>query len=204
MISCWISPQRADERTRWRSWPGSFMARRESYSDALYRLVKALNETRIRYAVTGAAAVGYYGIPRTSMDIDVVITGNLAVARLEALASALSRNGFAVNKDEIRRAVTGGEVKFQAFDDKTGFLRVDVFLEKSFGRVADRVDGLRVWFRTFEELVAKKIQYGDLDEVKMLLQLRGRDFQKGKIARLLNTQQKGKLGQLLKDTKLKS
>jgi hypothetical protein len=135
------------------------------------------------------------------MDIDVVITGNLSVAQLDALASALSRNGFAVSKDEIRRAVTGGEVKFQAFDDKTGFLRVDVFLEKSFGRVADRIDGLRVWFRTFEELVAKKIQYGDLDEVKLLLQLRGRDFQKQKIIRFLNDQQKAKLQRLLKATK---
>jgi hypothetical protein len=180
------------------------MARSESYSDALHRLVKALNETRIRYAVTGAAAVGYYGIPRTSMDIDVVITGNLAVAQLEALASALSRNGFAVNKDEIRRAAAGGEVKFQAFDDKTGFLRVDVFLEKSFGRVADRIDGLRVWFRTFEELVAKKIQYGDLDEVKMLLQLRGRGFQKDKITRFLSSQQKAKFERLLRETRLKT
>ncbi len=92
------------------------------------------------------------------------------MAKLEALASALSRNGFAVNKDEIRRAATGGEVKF----------------------------------RTFEELVAKKIQYGDLDEVKMLLELRAGDFQKDKIARLLNTQQKAKLEQLHKDTILKS
>ena len=47
---------------------------------------------------------------------------------------------------------------------------------------------LRVWFRTFEELVAKKIQYGDLHDAKMLLQLRGEDFQKDKIARLLNNQ----------------
>ena len=45
---------------------------------------------------------------------------------------------------------------------------------------------LRVWFRTFEDLVAKKIQCGDLDEAKMLLQLRGEDFQNDKIARLLN------------------
>ncbi len=58
--------------------------------------------------------------------------------------------------------------------------------------MADRIDGLRVWFRTFEDLVAKKIQYGDLDEAKMLLQRRGEDFQKDKIARLL------------KETKLKT
>jgi hypothetical protein len=138
------------------------------------------------------------------MDIDVVISGDLSVAQLDALASALSRNGFAANKDEIRRAVAGSEVKFQAFDDKTGFLRVNMFLETSFGRVADRLDGLRVWFRTFEDLVAKKIQYGDLDEVKMLLQLRGRDFQKQKIIRFLNAQQRAKLEQLLKETKLKN
>ena len=138
------------------------------------------------------------------MDIDVVMKGNLSDAQTEALATALSRNGFAASKDEMRRAVTRSEMKFQAFDDKTSFLRVDMFLEKSFGRVADNIDGLKVWFRTLEELVAKKIQYGDLDEVKLLFQRRGRDFQKEKIARSLNTQQKTKLEQLLKETKLKT
>lgn len=180
------------------------MARRENYSDALHRLVKALNETGIRYALTGAAAVGYYGIPRTSMDIDVVMTGNLTEAQIEVLASALSRNGFTTSRDEMHRAVAGDEVKFQAFDDKTGFLRVDMFLEKSFDRVADQIDGLKVWFRTFEELVAKKIQYGDLDEVKLLFQRRGRDYQKQKIARFLNIQQKAKLEQLLKESQSKT
>jgi len=95
-------------------------------------------------------------------------------------------------------------VKFQAFDNKTGFLRADMFLEKSFGRVRDRIDGLKVWFRTFEELVAKKIQYGDLDEVKLLFQRRGRVFEKEKIVRFLNTQQRAKLEQILKETKLKT
>ena len=180
------------------------MARSESYSDAVLRLVKALNETGIPYALTGAAAIGYYGLPRSSMDIDVGVRGNLSNAETEALATALSKNGFATSKREIRRAVTGGEVKIQAFDDKTGFLRVDMFLENSFGRVADRIDGLKVWFRTFEELVAKKIQYGDLDEVKLLLQRRGRDFRKEKIARLLDTQQKVKLDNLLKETRQES
>jgi len=40
--------------------------------------------------------------------------------------------------------------------------------------------------------------------VKLLFQRRGRDFQKEKIARSLNTQQKTKLEQLLKETKLKT
>ncbi len=177
------------------------MARSEGYRDALLRLVKALNQTGIRYALTGAAAVSYYGIPRTSMDIDVVMKGNLSEPEIDRLSEALSRNGFATSKDEIHRALTGGEVKIQAFDDNTGYLRVDIFLERSFGRVADRVDGLKVWFRTFEELMAKKIQYGDIEEAKALLQRRTRGFDKRKIVRFLNTQQKAKLEQLLKETK---
>ena len=60
------------------------MAKSANYSDALHRLVVALNETGIRYALTGAAAVGYYGIPRTSMDIDVVMRGNLSEAQIAA------------------------------------------------------------------------------------------------------------------------
>jgi len=177
------------------------MARSEGYRDALLRLVKALNQTRIRYALTGAAAVSYYGIPRTSMDIDVVMKGNLSEPEIDRLSEALSRNRFATSKDEIHRTLTGSEVKIQAFDDNTGYLRVDIFLERSFGRVADRVDGLKVWFRTFEELMAKKIQYGDIEEAKALLQRRTRGFDKRKIVRFLNTQQKAKLEQLLKETK---
>jgi hypothetical protein len=62
---------------------------------------------------------------------------------------------------------------------------------------------LKVWFRTFEELVAKKIQYSDLDEAKLLLQRRGLGFRKEKIARLLNARERAKLEQLLKETKHK-
>jgi hypothetical protein len=175
------------------------MARHEDYSDALLRLVKSLNETGIKYALTGAAAVGYYGIPRSSMDIDVVITGDLSEAQIEVLTSALLRHGFTINRGEIGRAFARDDLKFQAFDDKTGFLRVDVFLERSFDRVVDRIDGLKVWFRTFEDLVAKKIQYGDLDEVKLLFQRRGRRFRKEKITRFLNSLQKKQLEQLLKE-----
>ncbi len=177
------------------------MARSANYSDALHRLVIALNETGIRYALTGAAAVSYYGIPRTSMDIDVVIKGNLTDSQIETLAAALSRNGFTGNKNEIHRAVDGSEVKFQAFDDRSGYLRVDVFLEKPFGRVSARIDGLNVWFRKFEDLLAKKIQYGDLDEARLLLQRRGKNFKKEKIARLLNPQQKREFERLLKQSK---
>ncbi len=177
------------------------MARSLGYSDALLRLVKALNASGIRYALTGAAAVGYYGLPRSSMDIDVVLTGNLSAAQTESLADALSRNGFAASKREIDRAVAGVEVRIQAFDDKTGYLRVDIFLEESFDRVADSIGGLKVWFRTFEELVAKKIQYGDLEEAKLLLQRRGRDFQKKKIVQHLNAQQKLKFEKILRETK---
>lgn len=135
------------------------------------------------------------------MDIDVVLRANLSDAQIEALARALSKNGFSTSKKEIHNAVAGREVKLQAFDDRTGFLRVDLFLEESFGRVADHIDGLRVWFRTFEELLAKKIQYGDLEEAKLLLQRRRRSLRKEKIIRFLNPQQKVKLERLLKETK---
>src|ERR1700757_2381445 len=106
------------------------MARNQSYSDALFRLVKALNETGIKYAVTGDAAVGFYGIPRSSMDIDVVVRGKLTGGEIERLESCLSRNGFAVSRSELEMAASGNETRFQAFDNKTGFLRVDFFMEK--------------------------------------------------------------------------
>jgi hypothetical protein len=172
----------------------------ENYSSALLRLVRALNQTNIEYALTGAAAVGYYGMPRSSMDIDVILKTPLTGNQIDRLVDALSKNGFTVRKEEVQDAVKRQIPKFQAFDNKTGFLRVDGFFEEAFERVPDHMDGLQVWFRSFEEFIVKKIQYGDLEEVKSLLQRRGKNYEKTKIFRLLTSKQKEMFEKIAEET----
>ena len=44
-----------------------------NYADFVRTVISQLNRLRIEYAVTGALAVSYYGRPRTTIDVDVII-----------------------------------------------------------------------------------------------------------------------------------
>jgi len=44
-----------------------------NFSDFVKKVLIKLNELGIEYAITGALAVSYYGRPRTTIDIDVII-----------------------------------------------------------------------------------------------------------------------------------
>jgi len=67
-------------------------------------VIQSLEESRIRYVIVGGIAAILYGRPRTTLDIDIVISqANLAdITRLE---QTLKKNGFSISDNEILEAV---------------------------------------------------------------------------------------------------
>ena len=47
--------------------------RLEAYYDFVKKLVNAFESAKLDYAFTGALAVSFYGVPRTTSDVDVII-----------------------------------------------------------------------------------------------------------------------------------
>jgi hypothetical protein len=92
-----------------------------------------LDRTGIPYMLTGALAVNYHGVPRSTHDIDVVVV--IAPADIVRIKAMLEPD-FAVAEESIRAALREGSM-FNAIHEETG-LKVDFWMRKGddYGREA--------------------------------------------------------------------
>ncbi|MCB9760495.1 MAG: nucleotidyltransferase family protein [Alphaproteobacteria bacterium] len=92
----------------------------------LARLVAVLEAAGVPYMLSGSLASAYYGIPRSTQDIDIVV--RLDLRTLAALLSALSSEQYYVSeaaaKDALRR-----QGQFNIIDLDTGW-KVDLIIRK--------------------------------------------------------------------------
>lgn len=130
--------------------------------DAFYGLVRRLVEefegAGLDYAFTGALAASFYGVPRTTSDVDVMVAV-AGVADVKAkVAGALRRAGLEVDERKIDVALESG-YNLASFKCKTSPYTVDVIfsaerLEKQAGAIA----GLKTFFQSPEGLILAKLR----------------------------------------------
>lgn len=111
----------------------------------------------IDYMFTGALAASYYGAPRTTMDVDIIVK----VARKELLTrliSALRKAGIEVNERRIREAFSSGFWIVTFKDRKTPFTLDVIFSEKKLKKKAGTILGLPTFYQKPEELVLVKLR----------------------------------------------
>lgn len=109
---------------------------RETFRDTLLKLIRILNEHEIRYHLTGGLTSVFYGEPRMTQDVDVVIDNPAATARLDALIASLAASDFLHNAAEVRAAVEGLGM-FQLLD-KAESLKIDVYARELIPGELDR------------------------------------------------------------------
>jgi len=68
------------------------------------RVVESFGAVGLDYMFTGALAASYYGVPRTTMDVDVVVKATQEEARSN-LVSALKQAGLLVDEERIDAAI---------------------------------------------------------------------------------------------------
>jgi hypothetical protein len=104
-------------------------------SESILRLtVQSLADLGIPYMITGSLASAFYGEPRSTQDLDVVV--NAEAAQLQALGARLRDEGLYCDSNAIREAA---ELRglFNAIDPATGW-KVDfiVLKDQAFHRAA--------------------------------------------------------------------
>lgn len=129
----------------------------EAFHDFVRRLVRSFEGVGLDYAFTGALAASFYGVPRTTVDVDVVVVVADSGWRGK-LVSALIDAGLVVDEKEIDKAVRSG-YKIARFRDGRSIYCVDVILseakiEKRVGIVA----GVQTFFQTPEDLILAKLR----------------------------------------------
>lgn len=133
-------------------------------SELLRFIVTVLEDLGLKYFVTGSVATTYYGEPRLTNDIDVVVA--LPGDRVAELCRSFHSPEFYVSEDAARQAVRDGG-QFNVIHPTSG-LKVDIvvpadtaFNRSRFAR-ANRVrpaDEYQATFSSPEDVIIKKLEF---------------------------------------------
>ena len=105
---------------------------------------------------TGALAASYYGQPRTTMDVDVVM--KVAREDLPRLLASLAKAGLQVNEAGVYTAMKAG-YNILTFKDRRSPHSLDIILSRRrLRRRPGRILGLPTYYQTAEELILSKLR----------------------------------------------
>lgn len=151
----------------------------DSFEGLIRRIVKNFSTTGTDYMFTGALAASYYGTPRTTMDIDIVV--KVALEKLKThLVAPLRKAGIQVDERKIDDAFRSG-FKIVTLKDKRTPFTIDVILsDKKLEKKRGTILGLSTFYQTPEGLILSKLRMikatvpkeralKDRDDVKAIL-----------------------------------
>ena len=129
---------------------------------AVQKILNVLEDLRIGYMLSGSVATTYYGEPRLTHDVDIVIDVDLKTAM--QLLAPLSTEYY-ISEDGIRDAVAN-ETMFNAIHDESG-LKIDFWIltESDFDRsrferrIAHSVGGQQCYFTSPEDTIVIKLKW---------------------------------------------
>ena len=133
--------------------------------EALSAVLAALDDLGLRYHLGGSYASTVHGVPRQTLDADIVV--DLPATFVPSLAEQL-RSRFYVDEERMRQAVER-KTSFNAIDLTSGF-KVDLFikgdgefdeleLRRSVAAELPRPGGRRVPIKSAEDIVLRKLQW---------------------------------------------
>ncbi len=96
-------------------------------SEVFHRITSALGEAGIAYMLAGSFASAYYGAPRTTQDIDLVIAAN--AEQLRIFVQLLSKDEYSVDLGAALEA-SKQQSLFNVIDMATGW-KIDLIIRKS-------------------------------------------------------------------------
>lgn len=140
-------------------------------------LARALDRRGVSYAIGGALAYAFWGIPRATMDVDINVF--VALEAAEPVFAALADVGIAVEPVSARAAIS----KRGMFEAMFGPVRVDVFLPSiPFSWEAERtrkrllLEGQPVWVLSAEAIATFKLLFfrpKDVLDLERLIAVQG-------------------------------
>ncbi|MFW6110608.1 MAG: hypothetical protein ACOC6H_01070 [Thermoproteota archaeon] len=126
------------------------------FEGLIRRVVQALREADLDYMFTGALAASYYGLPRTTTDVDIVV--RVTEDNIPTLTRHIKKAGLKGSSRKIQRAIQSG-YKIVNIQDKETPLTVDVILStQELNREKGTILGLPTWYQTPEALILSKLR----------------------------------------------
>ena len=120
------------------------------------KLVDSFTKEGLDYAFTGALAASFYGVPRTTADVDVLVAVTPEDAEIK-LASALRQAGLEVDEKIIDDAATSSR-KIASFKSKNSPYKVDVILSDRVQKRRGNIAVVDTFFQIPEDLISAKLR----------------------------------------------
>jgi hypothetical protein len=106
--------------------------------------------------VTGALASSYYGRPRTTLDVDVVV--RVTDGDLAQLTEVLTNAGLKAQGRDLRKAWRS-EYRIITIEDERSAYTLDIILtDDKLERKSGSIVGLRTYYQTPESLILAKLR----------------------------------------------
>lgn len=129
----------------------------------LERLIPVLNKAQVPYMLTGSVASSVYGTPRSTQDLDIVITASMT--QLQQVVGGLQTLDFYADEIQASTALSNGS-QFNVIDNVTGWKVDFIFCEETeYGRTAlarresISLGTMKVQFARAEDVVIAKLRW---------------------------------------------
>jgi len=136
-------------------------------------LISTLNKLSLKYAFTGAFATSYYGYPRLSSDIDILIENNKT--KLLTLCRLLSKQGYDITQSDILKA-TQECSHFPVFHKQKTFPYFDFKIACKQDETQAIQNSITIDYHrtkcklvTVEDLIIKKLEWNDTKDIEIIL-----------------------------------
>lgn len=148
-------------------------------------VIDACDDAGIAHMLTGAFAVSFYGVPRSTRDVDVVVgvDGGNPTLKLIRQLDGVVRFDPQIHFDtltwghrQVGTTATDPPLQVEVFE-----LFDDDFVQEQFGRRRQFFDSRlqrTIWLPTAEDLIIQKLRWGrpkDLDDARDVLAVQGID-----------------------------
>jgi len=138
-------------------------------AEVFHRITAALDQAGIRYMLTGSFASAYYGVPRSSQDIDLIIEAT--PAQLQTFIQLLPSGEYYADLDAALEAYKRQSI-FNVIDLATGW-KIDLIIRKSrafsqeeFRRQLVNLQDLPLFVASAEDVVVAKLEWSKLAQSK--------------------------------------
>ncbi len=138
--------------------------------DEIVSLVsRFLNKEKIEYVIVGGLVAIFYGVPRTTMDIDIII--QIPEDRIKGFVEFLKKNDFFANEDDMKTAFK--EKSHCTIEDKKSLIRLDVkgiYTEFDKGTLKRKgsfnYKDTKMYLASPEDTIASKLLFGSEQDIK--------------------------------------
>ena len=145
-----------------------------SYEEVTKRVTRVLKRAEVPYMITGGLAANYYGCPRATYDLDLVV--ELDEAGVKRLIELASRARFKLHEKETLMLVKiGNRFVMESWEKyRVDFWLVKTALDRKIFRRRRRakVFGTQIWIITPEDLILQKLRSArprDFEDVQAIL-----------------------------------